>query len=71
MTDDPKPKGRGGFGSMSPERLKEVAAHGGRSVKAENRHLYANKDRAREIGRLGGFAKAAAAKAKKDEADGG
>lgn len=70
MTDDPKPKGRGGFGSMSPERLKEVAAKGGRSVLAQNRHLYKNKERAGEIGRMGGFAKAAAAKAKKDETDG-
>jgi general stress protein YciG len=45
---------RRGFGSLSPERRKEIAALGGRSVPEEKRSFAQNRDLAREAGRKGG-----------------
>jgi general stress protein YciG len=49
---------RSGFASMSPERLREVAALGGRGNKSEKRYFSINPDKAREAGKLGGKSKA-------------
>ncbi len=53
MTDE-KPKRRGGFASMTPERRREVAAKGGSSVKPENRTFSKDRDAAANAGRKGG-----------------
>jgi general stress protein YciG len=45
---------RRGFASMTPERRKELAIKGGKSVKPENRAFSKNKDLARAAGKLGG-----------------
>lgn len=46
---------RRGFASMSPERRKELAIKGGRSVPDEKRSFAQNRDLAREAGRQGGM----------------
>jgi general stress protein YciG len=43
-----------GFAGMTPERRKEVAAKGGKSVKPENRSFATNRDLASKAGRKGG-----------------
>ena len=43
-----------GFASMTPERRREVAAKGGRSVKAENRMFSKDRKLASEAGAKGG-----------------
>lgn len=45
---------RRGFASMSPERRKEIAAMGGKSVLKANRTFSKNKDLAAAAGRKGG-----------------
>ena len=52
MTEETKPKSTRGFASMSPERQREIARMGGRSVPSEQRSFARNKDLAREAGRL-------------------
>jgi uncharacterized protein len=47
----------GGFASMSPERRKEVASRGGKSVPKEKRY-FNNTEKAKEAGRKGGKIKA-------------
>ena len=43
-----------GFAAMTPERRKEIASLGGKSVKKENRSFSRNKKLAVEAGRKGG-----------------
>ncbi|QTC90252.1 stress-induced protein [Brevundimonas goettingensis] len=45
---------RRGFASLTPERRKELATLGGRSVPEEKRSFSQNSDLAREPGRKGG-----------------
>jgi uncharacterized protein len=49
-----QPKSKRGFASISPERLREIARKGGKSVPAENRAFSKPKDLAYEAGRKGG-----------------
>jgi general stress protein YciG len=48
------PKKKRGFGAMSPERQKMIAALGGKAVKPENRSFSQNRDLARSAGSIGG-----------------
>ncbi len=45
---------RRGFASMSPEKQREIASKGGRSVPSEKRSFSQNRDLASEAGRKGG-----------------
>jgi general stress protein YciG len=54
MTTDEKPKARPGFGGMTPERRREVAAKGGSSVDPAKRAFSKNRDLASAAGKLGG-----------------
>lgn len=59
MTDTPaKPDRRHlrGFGSLSPERRREIAASGGAAVAPENRSFSKDPAMASEAGRKGGMA---------------
>lgn len=56
MTEIAKPKSKRGFASMTPERRREIAASGGRSVKPENRAYSVNRELARIAGYKGGIA---------------
>jgi len=47
---------RRGFASMSPERQREIARMGGKSVPAAKRSFFQNRDLASEAGRKGGQA---------------
>ena len=47
---------RRGFASMNPERQREIASKGGKSVPAEKRSFSQNRDLAAEAGRKGGQA---------------
>ncbi len=47
-------KSRRGFASMTPERRKEIASMGGKSVDPANRAFAKNKELARAAGRQGG-----------------
>jgi uncharacterized protein len=53
MTDTPT-KSRRGFAAMNPERQREIARLGGRSVPAENRTYFKNRALAAEAGGKGG-----------------
>ena len=48
------PTGKRGFASMTPERRKEIARMGGKSVPAEKRAFSTNKDLAAKAGHIGG-----------------
>jgi general stress protein YciG len=52
--DDTKPKSNKGFASMTPERRKEIASKGGRSVPKEKRSFSRDKSLARAAGKKGG-----------------
>jgi uncharacterized protein len=54
MTDKPKTKSKRGFASMSPERQREIASKGGRSVDPANRSFSQSRDLAAAAGRKGG-----------------
>lgn len=54
MTDKPSGKSRRGFGSMSKERVREIARMGGASVPSEKRSFSQNRDLASAAGRKGG-----------------
>lgn len=54
MPDATKPKLRKGFAAMSPERQREIASLGGRSVRAENRSFAKDPALASSAGKLGG-----------------
>ncbi len=56
MTDSAKPKARRGFACMSPERIAEIAAKGGRSVPDEKRSFSRDRALAETSGRKGGLA---------------
>ncbi len=43
-----------GFASLSPEKRREIASMGGKSVPAEKRSFSRNRNRAAEAGRKGG-----------------
>lgn len=47
-------KSKRGFGSMSPERQKEIASMGGRSVRPEQRSFSQDRELAKSAGRKGG-----------------
>lgn len=47
-------KSKRGFGGMTPDRVREIAAKGGSATPKEARHFAKNKDAAREAGRKGG-----------------
>jgi general stress protein YciG len=44
-----------GFGSMSPEKKREIASKGGKSVPSGKRSFSQNRDLASEAGRKGGL----------------
>jgi uncharacterized protein len=50
-----KPKSKRGFASMSPERRREIARMGGKSVPAESRAFSKQRDLAYKAGRKGGL----------------
>ena len=52
MTD--KPKARRGFAAMSPEKQREIARKGGRSVDPARRSFSQNRSLAAAAGRKGG-----------------
>lgn len=54
----PTLKKKMGFALMAPERQREIAARGGRSVKPENRSFSRDQALAKRAGRMGGFASA-------------
>ena len=45
---------RRGFASMNPEKQREIASKGGKSVPSEKRSFSQNRDLASEAGRKGG-----------------
>lgn len=55
---DEKQKSKRGFGSMSPERLREVSSLGGSSVPSDKRTFAKDPSAAADAGRAGGRAKA-------------
>ena len=50
------PVGKRGFASMTPEKRKEIATKGGKSVPKEKRAYSVNRDLAAESGKKGGKA---------------
>jgi general stress protein YciG len=56
MTDQQKPRGKQGFASMDPKRVREIASLAGRATKPENRNFARNPQAASEAGRKGGLA---------------
>ncbi len=54
--DKPKTKSKRGFASMSPEKQREIASKGGKSVPAEKRSFSQSADLAATAGRKGGQA---------------
>jgi uncharacterized protein len=55
MTEEQqKPKSNRGFASMSPEKRREIARKGGKSVPAEKRSFAVNADLAAKAGQKGG-----------------
>jgi general stress protein YciG len=55
-----KPKSKRGFASMSPEKRREIASLGGKSIPAERRSFSRDPELAAAAGRKGGLARAAA-----------
>lgn len=55
MTKEPKPKSKRGFASMSPEKRREIASMGGKSVPAAKR-AFSNPEVASAAGKKGGKA---------------
>lgn len=51
-----KPKGKQGFASMSPEKRREIASKGGKSVPAEKRSFSQSTELAASAGSIGGRA---------------
>lgn len=60
------PKGRRGFASMSPERVREIAKQGGHALPNEKRYFSTNREAAYEAGKAGGYASGRARKAEKE-----
>lgn len=57
MANEPPVKKLRGFAAMSPERRREVAAKGGRSVEPQERSFSRDPALAARAGRIGGEAK--------------
>lgn len=55
QTVSPTKKSRKGFASMSPERQREIAQKGGKSVPSEQRSFSKNPELASNAGRKGGL----------------
>ncbi|MEK4035803.1 KGG domain-containing protein [Methylocystis sp. IM2] len=53
---EPKPKGKRGFASMDPEKRRQIASLGGKSVPPEKRSFSQSADLAAAAGRKGGVA---------------
>jgi uncharacterized protein len=53
--EQPKPKSKRGFASMDPEKQREIARKGGKSVPAEKRSYAQNTELAAAAGRKGGM----------------
>jgi general stress protein YciG len=51
---DNNSKSKRGFASMSPERQREIASKGGKSVPGDKRSFSQNRDLAAQAGRKGG-----------------
>ncbi len=51
-----KPRSKRGFASISPERRREIASMGGKSIPAQNRAFARQRELAAEAGRKGGIA---------------
>lgn len=56
MGNGAKPKRKQGFASLSPEKRREIASKGGKSVPKEKRSFAVNRALATEAGRKGGQA---------------
>lgn len=56
MTDGVKPKGKTGFANMSPEKLRQIASKGGKSVPKEKRSFARDPKLAAAAGLKGGLA---------------
>lgn len=56
MTTDTTPKPRG-FAALSPERRKEIARMGGKSIAPDKRAFSQNRELARRAGKVGGASK--------------
>jgi uncharacterized protein len=54
MNEEQPKKSKRGFASMNPERQREIARKGGKSVPAEKRSFSKNSDLAASAGRKGG-----------------
>ena len=54
MNDTGKPRARRGFAAMNPERRREIARKGGKSVPDEKRSFTQDRTLAAEAGRKGG-----------------
>jgi general stress protein YciG len=52
-----KPKSKRGFASMTPERRREIAAKGGKSVPKTSRYFYQSHENASNAGKIGGKVK--------------
>ena len=55
MPEDKPPKGKRGFASMDPEKLRKIAIKGGQAVPKEKRSFTVNRDLASAAGRKGGL----------------
>lgn len=56
MTTDTTPKPRG-FAALSPERRKEIARMGGKSIAPDKRAFSKNRELASRAGKIGGASK--------------
>lgn len=56
MADGDKVEGKRGFASMDPEKRREIARMGGRSVPIEKRSFFLNRALAVDAGKKGGQA---------------
>lgn len=54
MSPTPTTKAKRGFAAMSPEKLREISAKGGRSMPSNKHSFSINNDLARSAGRVGG-----------------
>ena len=54
MTEGPRQKAKRGFASMSPEKQREIASKGGKSVPKEKRSFSVDRTLATAAGRKGG-----------------
>lgn len=52
---DPIPKQRRGFAAMTPEKRREIASKGGRSVDPAKRTFSVSREHAQRCGRTGGL----------------